>query len=85
MNLPTVLEPILKKHKVYIKNHSYSFDNILRNYCHENSLFISGRTYNFSYLGLRRRSDELGRGFRDPRAGPLFSTTGVTYGIPDGS
>jgi hypothetical protein len=38
-----------------------------------------------SYLGLRLRSDELGRGFRVPRDGPLFSTTGVTYGIPDGS
>lgn len=38
-----------------------------------------------NYLGLRRRSDEFGRGLLFPRAGPLFSTTGVTYGIPDGS
>ena len=35
--------------------------------------------------GLRRRSDEFGRGFLEPRFGPLLSTTGVTYGIPDGS
>ena len=31
-----------------------------------------------NYLGLRRRSDELGRGFLFPWLGPLFSTTGVT-------
>ena len=31
-----------------------------------------------SYLGRRRRSDELGRGFLEPRDGPLLSTTGVT-------
>jgi hypothetical protein len=37
------------------------------------------------YLGRRRRSVELGLCFREPRDGPLFSTTGVIYGIPEGS
>ena len=39
----------------------------------------------FHQRGLRRRSDEFGRGFLEPRFGPLLSTTGVTYGIPEGS
>ena len=37
------------------------------------------------YLGRRRLCAEFGRGFRVPRLGPLFSTIGATYGIPEGS
>ena len=37
------------------------------------------------YLGLRRLCAEFGRGLRVPRFGPLFSTIGATYGIPEGS
>ena len=37
------------------------------------------------YLGRRRLWAEFGRGLRVPRLGPLFSTIGATYGIPEGS
>jgi hypothetical protein len=37
------------------------------------------------YLERRRPSDELGYSFRDPRGGALFSTSGVTLGIPEDS
>ena len=41
-------------------------------------VFISNHPKSICYLGRRRRSDELGRSFLEPREGPLFSTTGVT-------
>ena len=52
-----------------------------------NPLFSKGnrRRTGFLYLGLRRLCAEFGRGLRVPRLGPLFSTIGATYGIPDGS